>query len=280
VWAPTATVETPAPLLSGPELVKQLEQALPRLSPKLREVARFCLVHRAQIHRARIQDVATRCNTVPASVVRLAKQLGHEGFHSFKFAFMDAVPGPGGALRPDDVQAQASSAARHWLSQFDDDLDRLADLRSLIVDEVFSRALSWIHDSPALTITYQGEFDRLIALHLGNVLHRLGKVVMLADRTRHPAPDRTHLTMDIQIEDQLPEQVTPDTLHPATERAGRRIEWVWVKDPGLPSPPSAASLATLPIGGQRLGQRVQKALAMIEVIEVAFSPEAVGRGPL
>lgn len=78
----------------GQALAHRLEADLPRLSPKLRGVAMYVVRERAQLHRQRIQDVARRSGTVPATVVRLAQRYGLEGFHELKLAFVETPERP------------------------------------------------------------------------------------------------------------------------------------------------------------------------------------------
>ena len=61
---------------------------LPSLSPKLKQVAAYCLQHARHLHLCRIQDIAQHCDTQPVTVVRLAKRYGFRGFLDFKMAFL------------------------------------------------------------------------------------------------------------------------------------------------------------------------------------------------
>ncbi len=70
------------------DLEQQLAADLLALSPKLQQVAQYCLQHARHLHLCRIQDVADQCHTQPVTLVRLAKRYGFRGFLDFKMAFL------------------------------------------------------------------------------------------------------------------------------------------------------------------------------------------------
>lgn len=72
----------------GRDLEQQLAADLLALSPKLQQVAQYCLQHARHLHLCRIQDVADQCHTQPVTLVRLAKRYGFRGFLDFKMAFL------------------------------------------------------------------------------------------------------------------------------------------------------------------------------------------------
>ncbi len=75
-------------------LEARITRNLPTLSPKLKQVATYCLQHARHLHLCRIQEVAQCCETQPVTVVRLAKRYGFRGFLDFKMAFLaGAEPG-------------------------------------------------------------------------------------------------------------------------------------------------------------------------------------------
>ncbi|SDP73355.1 transcriptional regulator, RpiR family [Rhodoferax sp. OV413] len=104
-------------------LEARIQGNLPSLSPKLKQVATYCLQHARHLHLCRIQDVAQRCETQPVTVVRLAKRYGFRGFLDFKMAFLtDAGRAPTSAPEPPPVQeaeehGDAYSRAVHLLQQ-------------------------------------------------------------------------------------------------------------------------------------------------------------------
>ena len=96
---------------------------LPSLSPKLQQVAAYCLQHARHLHLCRIQEIAQRCDTQPVTVVRLAKRYGFRGFLDFKMAFLaDAGSAASGAPEHSlglatDWQSDASYRAVHLLQR-------------------------------------------------------------------------------------------------------------------------------------------------------------------
>lgn len=148
-------------------LEQQLAADLLALSPKLQQVAQYCLQHARTLHLCRILDVAEYCDTQPVTVVRLAKRYGFRGFLDFKMAFLAQAhaeaPGlPDNATplrdmrprhRPDRLDAELTHHARAAMAQCLQGLSRLErDWRGAS----FSRAVAllqraptvWIHHSP------------------------------------------------------------------------------------------------------------------------------------
>lgn len=95
-------------------LEARITRNLPSLSPKLQQVAHYCLQHARHLHLCRIQDVAQRCETQPVTVVRLAKRYGFRGFLDFKMAFLTEAGAP---PQVDDDTVNALGLAAHLLAQ-------------------------------------------------------------------------------------------------------------------------------------------------------------------
>lgn len=94
-------------------LEARITRNLPSLSPKLQQVAHYCLQHARQLHLCRIQEVAQRCETQPVTVVRLAKRYGFRGFLDFKMAFLAGTDAP----PQDDKPDVGFSRSAHLLAQ-------------------------------------------------------------------------------------------------------------------------------------------------------------------
>lgn len=137
-------------------LEQQLAADLLALSPKLQQVARYCLEHARSLHLCRILDVAAHCNTQPVTVVRLAKRYGFRGFLDFKMAFLAHAQ----EARPVSLDVALTHHTSTALAQWQQDLAQLEHDWS---GAPFSRAVAllqraptvWIHHSPnALSIAH------------------------------------------------------------------------------------------------------------------------------
>nr|WP_315243757.1 hypothetical protein [uncultured Albidiferax sp.] len=95
-------------------LEARITRNLPSLSPKLQQVAHYCLQHARQLHLCRIQEVAQHCETQPVTVVRLAKRYGFRGFLDFKMAFLTEAGAP---PQVDGDTVNALGLAAHLLAQ-------------------------------------------------------------------------------------------------------------------------------------------------------------------
>jgi DNA-binding MurR/RpiR family transcriptional regulator len=73
-----------APEPTVPELI---EERYPSLSPQLREAARFVLNHPEEIALASMRTVAAKARVHPKSMLRLARELGFDGYGAFRDRF-------------------------------------------------------------------------------------------------------------------------------------------------------------------------------------------------
>jgi hypothetical protein len=240
--------------VQGGALLGLILGELPQLSPTMRAIGRYCVRVHARLHLMGIDEVASECGTVPSSVVRFARRFGHSGFHDFKRAFLDgAALTPPGAVPGED----------HLLGHLDEDVFQLSELRVLIQDSAFRQALRWLDDSSALSLTYRGEFDRLVAIHLGNALQRVGKCVVLSDR-----PQQAGILIDIDLErTDLPAE---DVVEQGWLSISRQVSLHGTRRHRLLSAQPEAGRLVLVIAGSTLGRRLQKALSIADTIEAAL----------
>jgi DNA-binding MurR/RpiR family transcriptional regulator len=77
----------------------KLHAAYPELSAQLRNAARFALKEPAFIALYPLRKVATRAGVSPASLVRLATQLGYDSYSGFRDAFRDDMHSGIGSAR-------------------------------------------------------------------------------------------------------------------------------------------------------------------------------------
>jgi DNA-binding MurR/RpiR family transcriptional regulator len=253
--------------LDGPALLLQIQTRLPELSPIMRSIGRYCVRMHTRLHLMSIDEVSDLCGTVPSSVVRFARLFGHRGFHDFKLAFLD----PPSKAR-DAVNDQAAPRST-LLSSLDEDVYQLSELRLLIEDDAFQIALAWIREQPRLTLTFQGELDRLVAMHLGDALQRLGKCVLLADPCQlrahqaHRADGQgTCICLDLE-RPRLHAERSVDAGH-LTGFDGHQVHLLGTDR--LRGATVSAQQLTLPVFGSTQGRRLQKALSIADTIEAAL----------
>lgn len=66
-------------------IIQKLETI--HLSSSQKEVAQYILDKKLEIEKLTIQELAHQTYTSPATIIRLAKKLGYEGYESFKKRF-------------------------------------------------------------------------------------------------------------------------------------------------------------------------------------------------
>lgn len=147
---------------------QQLAADLLGLSPKLQQVAQYCLQHARHLHLCRIQDVAGQCNTQPVTVVRLAKRYGYRGFLDFKMAFLaethadlasdsGQVSPPHTLPGPRKVDTLGAVLTHHARATMDQHRSNLLQLEDDWGGQAFCKAITllkranrvWMHGSPA-----------------------------------------------------------------------------------------------------------------------------------
>lgn len=157
----------------GSRLLHDLQRDLPTLSPKLGNVARFCIEHASTLHHYRIHEVARACETIPASVVRLAQRFGLNGFQEMKYALVDRVErGPVAEPQPREPWQHPDCLAA--LQGIEDSALGLASLKGLVSRPEFHRAVQALRTARRIHFDGAGEEDRLIAAHLQTRLRELG----------------------------------------------------------------------------------------------------------
>jgi Helix-turn-helix domain, rpiR family len=190
-----------APLPSGQALVRRVEADLPHLSPKLRNVALYLVRESAQLHRQRIKDVALRADTVPVTIVRLAKRYGFQGFHDLKLAFLESGPlgDAAPAAAPSRCGSPETQAAQGALQGA---LHAIDALRHVLLHPAFERAVHWLQAAPRVWVSAATEGDEPVAAFLVQRLRRAGidtHAWPLASRAMRTlaVPDAVHLRVAV-----------------------------------------------------------------------------------
>ena len=90
---------------------RRIEQLFPRLSPQLRQAARYVLDRPDDVALQSMRSVAASAGVQPATMVRLAKALDYPGFDAFREPFRERLRHPvtGYASRARALQARSRS---------------------------------------------------------------------------------------------------------------------------------------------------------------------------
>ncbi len=100
------------------EILDRLAQALPGLSGKLAQAARFALDRPDRIALASMRQAASECGVTSPTMLRLSRQVGYQSYNDFRGAFQETLLSEGfgaraGALRESGAgQGQASLVGR------------------------------------------------------------------------------------------------------------------------------------------------------------------------
>ncbi|MBI3710475.1 MAG: MurR/RpiR family transcriptional regulator [Proteobacteria bacterium] len=68
-------------------IAKRVERKFPRLSPRLRKAARYVVDHPQEVALESMRSIAARAAVHPSSMVRLARELGFDGYEAFRSPF-------------------------------------------------------------------------------------------------------------------------------------------------------------------------------------------------
>ncbi len=263
------SVSADAPM--GRELIEQIQARMPELSPIMQSIGGYCLRTHDRLHEQSIDQVAGHCGTVPSSVVRFTRLFGHRGYHDFKLAFLgrkreDAVKSrPAGAMEPGLIRSKL-------LGSLDEDIHQLSQLRTLLEAEAFQTALTWIGTQSRLSLTFHGELDRMVAMHLGDALQAAGKFVLLADAC-HVGPNADGVVEPTCIHVDLersrdPGHATSSSASGLSVRRGQHVHLLGTHR--MLEPSVFLQKLTLPVFGSTLGRRLQKALSIADTISTAL----------
>ncbi len=139
----------------GQALLREIHGDQRRLSPKMRNLAEFCLRNVHALHRMRIMDLAGQTGNIPSTVVRFAKRYGYVGFHDFKLAFLQE---PGHAAAPLSLHAAL------WELEMAS-FGAMA-LKDVVGTPSFQQAVRWTTQARRVGVLARSADDLPVALHL------------------------------------------------------------------------------------------------------------------
>lgn len=72
-------------------VLERLSQSLDGLTPEAQKAARFVLEHPTEVGVSTVREIADAADVKPNTVVRMARQVGFEGYEDFRAPFRDAI---------------------------------------------------------------------------------------------------------------------------------------------------------------------------------------------
>lgn len=193
----------------GQALLSAIHEDQQRLSPKLRNLAEFCLKNVHALHRMRIVDLADRTDNIPSTVVRFAKRYGYLGFHDFKLAFLpesvqDEAPKRKQPIHDKTLQMHAALWELELASS-----GALA-LKDVVTTTSFQQAVRWARSAGLIGLLARSQDDKPIAMHLETLLSRLHRPTTVLTEKQYlqgnfVAPVDVLFDIDIGLEGRSPE---------------------------------------------------------------------------
>lgn len=154
------------------------------LSPAERRVVEAVLAEPSRIAFGTVAELATRSGTSGATVVRVARRLGYEGFRELQVAAQDEL-GSAAELAPAAARIRARATSRV------DPLGRAATIEMANVETslaavdpgMFRSAVRLLADRRRRVLVIGGDAERGIAMTFADQLHQLRDAVELLDGT-------------------------------------------------------------------------------------------------
>lgn len=138
-------------LLTQESVIAALLEQFETLSPQLQQCARYIIDHPHEVGLQSMRSLAASADVNPNSFVRLAKQLGFDGYESLRERFRDFVRGGSGSFadRAAWLQqlAQESGDAAVVGEMADATLDNLEQMYQQQELEKLEQAVEWMIDS-------------------------------------------------------------------------------------------------------------------------------------
>ena len=166
----------------GQALLNAIHEDQRRLSPKMRNLADFCVRNVHALHHMRILELADQTGNIPSTVVRFAKRYGYVGFHDFKLAFLPAAvqsEAPKRELPIHDRTLHMHPALRELELASSNALA----LKDVVTTTSFQQAVRWGRSASTIGLMARSHDDKLIAMHLETLLSRLHRpTIMLSEK--------------------------------------------------------------------------------------------------
>lgn len=187
----------------GQALLNAIHEDQRRLSPKMRNLADFCVKNVHALHHMRILELADQTGNIPSTVVRFAKRYGYVGFHDFKLAFLPvAVQGEAPKRELPIPDRTLHMHAALWELELASS-GALA-LKDVVTTTSFQQAVRWGRSASLIGLLARAHDDKPIAMHLETLLGRLGRPTIVLSEKQYlqgdfPAPIDVLFDIDIGL---------------------------------------------------------------------------------
>jgi len=139
------------------DLEDEIVAALPELSKKQREIARFILDNKGFVAFASAHDVATRTNTSAATVVRFCQAVGYEGYPHLQAAIRRGFPRSMTTVQRLEERLASPIPEGDVLAQvFASDMDNVKRMIELIDPETFEAAVTEMCQVAGILVVGEG----------------------------------------------------------------------------------------------------------------------------
>ena len=193
----------------GQELLSEIHEDQRRLSPKMRNIANFCVRNVHVLHRMRILELANQTGNFPSTVVRFAKRYGYVGFHDFKLAFLqESVQGEVPKREMPIHDRTLPMHAAMWELELASS-GALA-LKDVVTTTSFQQAVRWSRSASLIGLLARSPDDKPVVLHLETLLKRLHRPTVVLGEKQYlqgnfPAVVDVLFDIDIGLEGRSPE---------------------------------------------------------------------------
>lgn len=254
-----------------PLLLDWIESELGALSPSFHAIGLFFLKNWSALQSMQIGEVASRCGTADSTVVRFARRFGYSGYPDLKMALLlesaaTRLGARGGEFHgPTPVSPTRDTRTDALVGKVDEAVHRLNGLKAVIRSPEFLSLSKQLRHSACFTLTYGCEYDRLVAMYLGDALERAGKTVILMDRPFRrllPRHEASGIRLAIHLELLVAEAgtteqaaLTPGALQPSL-----------IGTSGLLMPRPSINPPVLWVAGHSLGHRAQIAMTLSDAL--------------
>lgn len=249
------------PGISGDALIARIRQDLPRLSPKMRNVAEYLLQQSSSLHQQRIKTLALQAHTIPATIVRVAKRYGFIGFHDLKLAFLPNA----------EAASPEASAA---LAELDRWARHMHAVRAMVEHAFFLQVVLALYAAPQIAVCPARPGDLAVASYLTS------RLAALKTRTALTGPEQLAPLMacapaqSVVLEVCLAEHAHRPRAMPQ-RRGNAKLRWIRMQTGATPS--ADAQDLSLNVPGAAESPANHGAFALVDALCAALLAHASAR---
>lgn len=161
--------------LTVPTLLLHIRSEMPNLTKAEQHVAEYILAHPNDVLRLSVFELAERCNTSDATVIRTFRKFGMSSFHEFKIALAQSIVSPLKMVSSDIDSDDSTEAIIRKV--YNGVVNTIALTRDLGQEEKLVQAACMLHDARRIFILGLGGSSS-VAYDLYHKMLRLGLSVI------------------------------------------------------------------------------------------------------